>query len=84
MAAAAAVKLFSLIDRKSTIDPFNKEGEQPAETEGVIEIENLTFAYPTRPTITVLDDFSLKVPAGKITALVVSLCPVYPPVRFPC
>ncbi|KAH6691445.1 multidrug resistance protein [Plectosphaerella plurivora] len=69
-AAAAAVKLFNLIDRKSAIDPFDKGGEQPTDTAGVIEIENLTFAYPTRPGVTVLEDFSLTVPAGKVTALV--------------
>lgn len=70
-AATAAAKLFNLIDRQSLIDPFNPEGEQPNETQGVIDIENITFAYPTRPNVTVLDNFSLKVPAGKVTALVV-------------
>ncbi|KAF1807947.1 multidrug resistance protein [Eremomyces bilateralis CBS 781.70] len=69
-AASAAVMLFRLIDRKSSIDPFDEDGEQPTETEGVIEIENVTFAYPTRPSVTVLDNFSLKVPSGKVTALV--------------
>jgi ATP-binding cassette, subfamily B (MDR/TAP), member 1 len=72
-AATAAVKLFNLIDRKSAIDPFSKDGEKPTETAGVIDIENVTFAYPTRPGVTVLHDFSLQVPAGKVTALVVSI-----------
>lgn len=70
--ATAAAKLFHLIDRKSDIDPFSKTGESPAETVGLVEIENVTFAYPTRPAATVLEDFSLQVPAGKVTALVVS------------
>jgi ATP-binding cassette, subfamily B (MDR/TAP), member 1 len=71
-AASAAVKLFNLIDRKSSIDPFNSGGEQPVDTKGVIELENVTFAYPTRPSVTVLNDFTLTIPAGKVTALVVS------------
>lgn len=69
-AITAAGKLFQLIDRKSAIDPLDKSGEIPAETVGEVELENVSFAYPTRPGITVLDDFSLRVPAGKVTALV--------------
>ncbi|KAK3192192.1 hypothetical protein K4F52_001822 [Lecanicillium sp. MT-2017a] len=69
-AAAAAEQMFALIDRDSKINPFDESGEQPAHTVGKIEIENVTFAYPTRPDTVVLDDFSLNVPAGKVTALV--------------
>lgn len=72
-AATAAAQLFVLIDRQSDIDPFDKGGEKPSEIEGLLEIENLSFAYPTRPGVTVLDDFTLRVPAGKVTALVVRL-----------
>ena len=70
-AAAAAAQLFVLIDRQSEIDPFDETGEKPGEIEGLVEIEDLSFAYPTRPGTTVLQDFTLKVPAGKVTALVV-------------
>jgi ATP-binding cassette subfamily B (MDR/TAP) protein 1 len=64
--------LFLLIDRQSTIDPFDPSGDQPELEAAEVELENVTFAYPTRPGATVLDNFSLKVPAGKTTALVVS------------
>lgn len=72
-ASAAAAQMFTLIDRESEINPFDESGEQPTQTVGHIEIENLTFAYPTRPDTVVLDDFTLNVPAGKVTALVVSV-----------
>jgi ATP-binding cassette subfamily B (MDR/TAP) protein 1 len=72
-AATAAAKLFVLIDRNSRIDPLASTGEQPSESIiGEVELNNITFSYPTRPGVTVLDDFSLKIPAGKVTALVVS------------
>ncbi|KAK4120199.1 P-loop containing nucleoside triphosphate hydrolase protein [Parathielavia appendiculata] len=69
-AATSAAALFKLIDRKSAIDPFDKSGERPSEVHGLLELENVSFAYPTRPGVPVLDDFSLTVPAGKVTALV--------------
>lgn len=71
-AGTSASQLFKLIDRESDINPFDESGEQPTETVGRIELENVTFAYPTRPGVTVLDDFSLTAPPGKVTALVVS------------
>jgi ATP-binding cassette subfamily B (MDR/TAP) protein 1 len=71
-AATSAAVLFKLIDRESAIDPFDKGGEQPSEVAGLVELEDVTFAYPTRPNTTVLHNFSLRVPAGKVTALVVS------------
>lgn len=72
-ATAAAARLFALIDRKSTINPFDTGGKRPVESIGNLELKNITFAYPARPEVTVLDNFSLKAPAGKVTALVVSI-----------
>ncbi|KAI4595437.1 hypothetical protein KJ359_006782 [Pestalotiopsis sp. 9143b] len=69
-AATAAGQVFTLIDRVSQIDPFDQSGEKPATTEGVLDVENVTFSYPTRPGVTILDNFSLHIPAGKVTALV--------------
>lgn len=71
-AATAASELFTLIDRVSDIDPFDTAGEKPASFDGSIKISGLDFRYPTRPDVTVLDDFSLDIPAGQVTALVVS------------
>ncbi|CAH0027893.1 unnamed protein product [Clonostachys rhizophaga] len=69
-ATVAATELFQLMDRASSIDPFDEKGEKPQKVPGHVEIENVTFSYPMRPTIPVLEDFSLNIPAGKVTALV--------------
>ncbi|KAK8124245.1 multidrug resistance protein [Apiospora kogelbergensis] len=69
-AASGASQLFALIDRRSQIDPFDESGDKLATVEGLVELENVTFSYPTRPGVTILEDFSLRVPAGKVTALV--------------
>jgi ATP-binding cassette subfamily B (MDR/TAP) protein 1 len=71
-AATAAAELFTLIDRKSQLNPFNEEGDRPSSVEGSINMRGVTFCYPSRPEVAVLRDFSLHIPAGKVTALVVS------------
>lgn len=53
------------------MNPFDESGEKPGdEPVEEIELTNVKFAYPSRPHITVLDDFTLKIPAKKTTALV--------------
>jgi ATP-binding cassette subfamily B (MDR/TAP) protein 1 len=69
-AASAAGELFALIDRESEINPFDESGDKPDDTKGVIDIEGIKFSYPSRADVTVLEDFTLNVPAGKVTALV--------------
>lgn len=70
------MELFKLVDRPSDIDPMSTAGETPSSVEGVVEFHNVNFNYPTRPDTKVLEGFSLRVPAGKVTALVVQpSCP---------
>ncbi|KAF5489359.1 Leptomycin B resistance protein pmd1 [Colletotrichum siamense] len=69
-AATSASELFTLIDRKSNINPFDESGQVPRQVSGHIDIKGLTFSYPTRPDTRVLEDYSLRIPAGKVTALV--------------
>ena len=69
-AAEAAADLFRLMDRTSAINPFGESGEKPSEVVGNIDCENITFTYPMRPGVTVLENFNLRIPAGKVTALV--------------
>lgn len=70
-AAAAASELFSVIDKRSELDPLDESGMMPSDScDGSIEIKNLAFAYPSRPGAPVLRDFNISVPAGRTTALV--------------
>lgn len=69
-ASSAATELFSIIDKPSLLDPLSNDGIRPIACTGEIEIRNLRFAYPTRPTAPVLQDLNLFIPSGKTTALV--------------
>jgi len=69
-ASSAAAELFSIIDKPSLLDPLSFEGKRPTACAGDIEIRNLRFAYPSRPTAPVLQGLNLAIPSGKTTALV--------------
>jgi len=68
----ATANVFKILDRKSKIDPLNPEGQkqEAVRTPGEIELNDVTFAYPTRPDANVFENLSLKVPQGSTVALV--------------
>lgn len=60
-----------MIDREPEIDSTGTSGDKPeAPVVGRIELKNISFCYPARPTIKVLDDVSLVLEERKTTALV--------------
>jgi len=69
-ALGAAAKIFSTIDRNSPIDPSRDEGAKIENVKGTIRLENIKHIYPSRPEVVVMEDVSLTIPAGKVTALV--------------
>lgn len=69
-ASSAASELFTLMAKPSDLDPLTLEGEKPEQCRGDIRLRRLSFAYPSRPSQQILNDFSLDIPAGKTTALV--------------
>jgi ATP-binding cassette subfamily B (MDR/TAP) protein 1 len=70
-AGAAAKSVIELIRQEPTIDPISTEGIRLEKNiEGSITIKNVTFAYPARPTMNVLDNVSMQFEAQKTTAIV--------------
>lgn len=67
---SAASGLFKIIDRVPTIDIESDAGEQPSSVEGVLEFNNVKFAYPSRPDQTIYKDYSLRINKGETVALV--------------
>ncbi|KAK9477925.1 P-loop containing nucleoside triphosphate hydrolase protein [Lipomyces japonicus] len=67
---AAARKIFTTIDRVSAIDTYSTLGDILPDIKGDIELKNVKFIYPSRSTVTVLQDYSLKIKAGQTVALV--------------
>ena len=69
-AAGAAERLVELIKTRSLIpDPGERPGVK-APGRGELQLENIDFAYPSRPRQMALKDFSLHIAAGKSLALV--------------
>uniref|UniRef100_A0A7S3QFU2 Bile salt export pump n=1 Tax=Chaetoceros debilis TaxID=122233 RepID=A0A7S3QFU2_9STRA len=72
----ASGRVFYLLDAIPSIPSPPKEGEKgkvllkPKSMEGRINFEKVKFAYPSRPDIDVLDDYTLEIPPDSTTALV--------------
>ncbi|XVF80460.1 hypothetical protein PTKIN_Ptkin15bG0075500 [Pterospermum kingtungense] len=69
-AKIAAASIFAIIDRESKIDPSDESGMTLENVKGDIEIRHVSFKYPLRPDIQILQDLSLSIHAGKTVALV--------------
>ena len=65
----ATERVFELLDRISEV-PTYKEGLEPANLQGKVEFDAISFAYPGRKDEEVLQDFSLSIEAGEKVALV--------------
>uniref|UniRef100_K3W851 Uncharacterized protein n=1 Tax=Globisporangium ultimum (strain ATCC 200006 / CBS 805.95 / DAOM BR144) TaxID=431595 RepID=K3W851_GLOUD len=69
-ARAAAYDVFDVIKRASLIDPLSESGKKLEKVTGEIEIDSVSFAYPSRPEVVVCNNYSLKIKAGETVALV--------------
>lgn len=69
-AVASFQKLREYIDREPLIDSTSGSGLRLTQAEGGFEFKDVSFTYPSRPEITVLDNISLSIPANKHTAIV--------------
>nr|XP_025146740.1 ATP-binding cassette sub-family B member 5 isoform X4 [Bubalus bubalis] len=70
IARGAAFNIFHIIDKKPTIDNFSTTGYKLECIEGTVEFKNVSFSYPSRPSIKILKGLNLKIKSGETVALV--------------
>ncbi|MBA0779108.1 hypothetical protein Gotri_003389 [Gossypium trilobum] len=66
----SAASIFEILDRKPPIDSSSEDGSTIPTVTGNIELEHVSFKYPTRPDIQIFKDLCLSIPSGKTVALV--------------
>lgn len=62
--------VFSILNRKTNIEPNDPTSKMVTDIKGDIELKNIRFKYPARPDITIFENLCLKVPSGKSLAVV--------------
>ncbi|KAI9452277.1 P-loop containing nucleoside triphosphate hydrolase protein [Lactarius psammicola] len=65
----AGTRIFELLDRSPAIQPGVGVALDPKRT-GPLRFENITFSYPTRSGVNVLEGFNLEVKVGENVAIV--------------
>lgn len=60
--------VFEVLDRRTEI--LGDVGEEVTKVDGMIELKNVEFSYPSRPDVPIFKDFNLKVSTGRSMALV--------------
>uniref|UniRef100_A0A8C1QDQ6 Bile salt export pump n=1 Tax=Cyprinus carpio TaxID=7962 RepID=A0A8C1QDQ6_CYPCA len=66
----AATIIFETIDREPEIDCLSEAGYKLNKVKGDLEFHNVTFHYPSRPEVKILDQLNLQVKSGETTAFV--------------
>lgn len=65
----AVNSIFEIIDLKSKIDPLEQSGKTMKAVKGEVELQHISFTYPTRPTMPIFKDLNLIVQAGMVSNL---------------
>ena len=61
---------FQTLDHKTKIEPDTQEDSHPEKIQGRVAFQNVIFNNPSRPEVTVLDNFILQIEAGSKVAFV--------------
>ena len=69
-ASGAASRLNELLNEKPAIAAPERPTALPAPARGQLSFEGVTFRYPTRPEVSALADFTLKIEPGETIAIV--------------
>lgn len=62
----SAASIFEILDSKPAIDSSSDEGTTLDTVKGEIELQQVSFCYPTRPNIQIFKDMCLTMPTGKV------------------
>lgn len=66
----STASIYEILDSKPKIDSSSNDGTTLETIKGDIELEHVSFKYPTRPDIQIFRNLSLSIPSGKTVALV--------------
>ncbi|XP_013816118.1 bile salt export pump isoform X2 [Apteryx mantelli] len=66
----AATNIFETIDKKPTIDCMSEDGYKLDKVQGEIEFHDVTFYYPSRREVKILENLNMVIKAGETTAFV--------------
>uniref|UniRef100_A0A8C5RBN1 Bile salt export pump n=1 Tax=Leptobrachium leishanense TaxID=445787 RepID=A0A8C5RBN1_9ANUR len=66
----AATGIYETIDNEPKIDCLSEEGYKLDKVKGEIEFKNITFNYPSRPEVKILQKLNMIVKSGETTAFV--------------
>uniref|UniRef100_A0A1A8GQ60 ATP-binding cassette, sub-family B (MDR/TAP), member 4 n=1 Tax=Nothobranchius korthausae TaxID=1143690 RepID=A0A1A8GQ60_9TELE len=69
-AKLSASHLMMLLNKKPDIDNLSQEGVSPDKFDGNVSFVNVTFNYPSRPDVPILQGLNLKLKKGETLALV--------------
>ncbi|KAJ9596538.1 hypothetical protein L9F63_012437, partial [Diploptera punctata] len=69
-AIGSASTLFDIIDRRPKIDSSSVFGKKPSNGRGEIELRNVSFSYPARKDVQVLNNVNLKIEKGQKIGIV--------------
>jgi ATP-binding cassette subfamily B protein len=69
-AAGAMERIAELLNTKPRVSVPDSPRTLPEPARGTVSFRAVTFAYPSRPSIPALDDFSLEIKSGETVALV--------------
>ena len=67
-ALGSAEKIFDIIEREPLVKA--RDNFKPDRSDGNIELQNVTFAYPKAPELIRLHEINLSVRSGQVIALV--------------
>lgn len=66
----AASRVFEVIDRIPAIDPYSTLGRKLDNVRGKVELKGVSFVYPSRPNVPILNSLNLVIPSQRTSALV--------------